>query len=368
MDGKKVTFDNYQGNFYFGTSFGISVSAPILKDNICYYRLNSFGQWYPSPSVLTARVRLSKWLEGAHPDELDATMEDSLESNKLLSYYQVNQVETISPQRDLTEEQLPDPLFSTRKFEPLDIYVSRNENRFSFYAFNRGYFPYQLKLNFSNILNLHPLITEKEYVVYPGRKQLLILDVVDRDVQNYHYDLEISEDIGDPELIAQDSFVYLTPVKKILLNGDQTTGNKHSNRFYGNFQDSIFAMRRGIITAIPGKLDDLDRIGGQNSLEILHGDGSVAVYTGIDSASITFEPGASVFSGDFLGQIDKEGFVDVQVFKIEAREKLVLMPVRFYLGYGRIGNATESIPGLLDYPEEILYRELSDRERRKKVH
>lgn len=56
--GEKVRYYNWN-NFVAGTSFGVSPIQFSLDNYHCYYRNNSFGEWNPGATILTARLLVS---------------------------------------------------------------------------------------------------------------------------------------------------------------------------------------------------------------------------------------------------------------------------------------------------------------------
>lgn len=59
VEGNEISYMNYNGSFWAGTSFGIAVSSETLKQFKCYYRFSSFGEWIRGVSILAARITLS---------------------------------------------------------------------------------------------------------------------------------------------------------------------------------------------------------------------------------------------------------------------------------------------------------------------
>lgn len=366
VDGEKVIFDNFQGNFFFGTSFGISVSAPIIRENVCYYRLNSFGQWYPSPTVLTARAKMGNWIPDN--DRMDQLEVDSSSENNLLSYYVTHPVVVFGPDSIEQEFHGENHLFTNRKTEPLEIYVSRNGNRLGFSAVNSGYYPYELNLHFSHVQNLKPLVADKQYIIYPGRQNLLVLDVVESDVENYHYELAVSEEIGDRNLKADTLFPYLIPVKKIQEQIKVQTKPTFAREdiFACHTGDTLFAMRKGRICTVPGENPDIDRIGSHGSIEILHPDGTVMVYDAIDSIQLLKGLGEMVFPGDPLGILQYSGDMNIQLLEILASEKLHTRKIHYYQEGGDPVTLKYVNYHLKDlHPQQIIMREMTDREIRR---
>ncbi|MBK8504957.1 MAG: carboxypeptidase-like regulatory domain-containing protein [Saprospiraceae bacterium] len=369
VDGKRIEYENYQGLFYFGTSFGMSVDPGLLKEHTCYYRLSSFGLWYPSPSALTARIFLS-----GHPGSVGKQMEllkDSLESNEIGSYYRLNKKSLIS---DVIihrgEGESTQPLFDSRMEEPIHIIVQRDENRFTFVGKNHSYYPYHLTLNFSGMLNLEPLSGSTSYTVYPGEHRLLSFSVVDPSIDNYHYELSTEESIGDPALKAQSLFDYLIPVGGGKFYHKHKMEPKLDQEAYETFSlaegDTVYTMRKGIITYSPNSNQSKDRIDGVGSVEILHQDGTIMVYNNLDPSQLFYKAGDIALPGSPLGLIDSQKFVGVELYELSASEMLRKIPIHYYSANGQKLLYLDLVEGdRIEYPESVLLQELTEKERRK---
>lgn len=369
VNGEKIAYANYQGNFYFGTSFGISVAPSTINEHICYYRLNSFGQWYPSSSVLTASVIMSNQ---AVPGKQEIkSVADSLEVNELSSHYRISKLYHQPEMSTLENESINRKyLFSSRMDEPIDITVHRDQNRLTFFAKNQSHYPYRLSMHFSRILNLQPLIRTREYIIYPGSQKLLEFNIVDPTLDHYHYELTIEEKIGDTTITAlSPNFPYLIPIGastpfRVPPSGDSEV-SENTDVFSLNAGDYVYAMRKGVVTCIPNSVRKIDRIMGQGSVEILHQDGTVMAYQNLDPASLSLKEGMIVFPGDVLGMVNHLKLVEVSLFDILPSEELKSLQIHYYLSdetpvsYSQIPDGMRAV-----YPKAIIEREKTEKERK----
>lgn len=329
INGVRVPYYNYQGNFYLGTSFGISVAPSILNKYPSYYRLNSFGRWIPGTSVLAGSVTLS--------DQPNPTLADTIESEDepseaaLLSYYKKNPVSTVNFPIDSVEYPLSgiSDLY-TRFADPIRIELHRNENQLAFFAYNLTYYPYELIMDFSKIHNLVPVVTRKTYTLSPGVNRLLVLTVTDRTDDNYHYELSVKELIGDPGARPDDTFLYLIPVRN---NQRAVVADSVSvypeDQFLMAAGDTVFAMRKGVVTATNRMEKTVDRISPE-SIEVLHADGTVMVYQNLDTAHVFVQAGKTIYPGQALGVVGDQGKLQVMLFAFIGEGKVKRMEIRYY--------------------------------------
>lgn len=369
VNGEKIAYNNYQGNFYFGTSFGISVAPSTINEHICYYRLNSFGQWYPSSSVLTASVTMSNQAVPGKQERENLT--DSLEVNELSSHYRMSKLYR-QPEMSTHESESLNrkSLFSSRMDEPMDITVHRDQNRLTFFAKNQSYYPYRLSMHFSRILNLQPLIRTREYIIYPGSQKLLEFNVVDPSLDHYHYELTIEEKIGDTTATELSlNFPYLMPIGDSkpfrIPSSVELNVTENSDAFALNEGDSVYAMRKGVVTCLPNSIKKIDRIMEKGSLEILHQDGTVMTYKNLDPASVVLKEGVIVFPGDALGTVNHVKALEVSLFAVLPSEELKNLPIQYHLNdetrvsYSQIPDGMRAV-----YPKAIIELEKTEKERK----
>ncbi|HLF33629.1 MAG TPA: hypothetical protein VI583_05305, partial [Cyclobacteriaceae bacterium] len=365
IDGKKFHYLNYLGNLYAGPSFGISVSRKSVNNNVCYYRLNSFGEWKRSPSILTADIILSdapSWSNnGRAPADtvFDGTKEE------LLSYYSIEPMglKLGLAQDNVIQDSIDQP-FIQRDKDPVSIAVHRINNQFNFFANNPSYYPYRLTMNFSGIINLMPIITSETFILKTGQNRLLTFNVADPSIPNFHYDLSVKEIIGDTTIIADFNYPYLFPIRNPIKAGKENPGAY----FYGdvfdlNDNDTIYAMRKGIVTALPGRGLQYDRVYADRTLEVYHADGTIMTYKNIDPQNLFMNAGEYVYPGQPMGIINSGNDLEVELFQINSNGRLKRMEIYYYSGESKNYLLDEirnySITNL---PDSIVMKEMTERE------
>ncbi|MEZ4777347.1 MAG: carboxypeptidase-like regulatory domain-containing protein [Bacteroidia bacterium] len=363
INGVRVPYYNYQGNFYLGTSFGISVAPSILNKQTSYYRLNSFGRWIPGTSVLAGSVTLS---DQPHPTLADTIeSEDEPSEEALLSYYKRNPVSTVN----ISSDSIAYPIsgisdLHTRFADPIRIELHRNENQLAFFAYNLTHYPYELIMDFSKIHNLEPVVSRKTYTLSPGVNRLLVLTVTDRADANYHYELSVKELIGDPDARPDDAFAYLIPVgnsRKAMVNDSAQA--YYEDQFIMAAGDTVFAMRKGVVTATAGMGKVVDRIGGAGSFEVLHADGTVMVYQHLDTSHVFVQAGETIYPGQALSIVREKGDLQVMLFSFVGEGRVKRMRIPYFqkpgmtISYDNISNGAA-----VEYTTDIIVKEMTEKE------
>src|SRR5690606_34675212 len=132
-----------------------------------------------------------------------------------------------------------------------------------------------------------------------------------------------------------------------------------------NKGDTVFAMRKGVISCLPFPDKKRDRIKREGTLEIIHQDGSVMVYQNLDPDHIFHHEGEIVFPGQALGLLSDTNFLEVHLFEIEPAEMLRKIPIQYHirsnisLPYTRIPAGTR-----VEYPDLLIRQELTQKELR----
>ncbi|NND05993.1 MAG: carboxypeptidase-like regulatory domain-containing protein [Saprospiraceae bacterium] len=351
VNGKSVSFENYQGNFYFGTSFGITLDGSLIKAHTCYYRLNSLGRWYRAPSVLAARVTLSNQVDNkALVPESKRTIPSDV--NQLLSHYR-----TYFEPPD--EESLPTgnkkhcTRFDKLKYDPVEIRVLRDQNNLHFDAISQSIYPYELTLSFSTLHNLTPIVPMKKFVVGKGRNRMLTLSVVFKDLDNYHYELAVQRRMGDPSWEPKLQYTYRVPVQAYKpLNIAPTASDTtvaYSDRFFLGANDTLFAMRNGTITHASGTAKQLNQIDSTSIVEVLHNDGTVMIYGGNQISAATLEVGKEVLVGEVLGVCEAQGELEVSLYLLKPDALLREVSIYYYI------DSTKSLQ-YIDLQKDVVIR------------
>ena len=266
-------------------------------------------------------------------------------------------------------ETAPQSVFIGRLSTPVKMEVKKNENGYVFSARNSSMFPYQFELKFNELVNLSPMMTNYKTILQPGINRLFSLNIMDKQTEcNYQY--SISYRMGNPKDKADKGFPYIIPIgegKIVEYVTEDREGNKTVliSLFRVSPGDTIYASRRGFVTATPNAEIELDRIRNKTSLELRHYDGTVAVYDAIDPDNTFARLGNVIYPGQPLG------LSDTTYFRLTVYE---------FLGEGRINSfrhmysnqnssqlktAKDIMGETVKYPEEVITRELSKREIKK---
>lgn len=263
--------------------------------------------------------------------------------------------------------------FYTRIDNPVTIEVTEHQGRFRFAAVNRSQYPYEVEIAFNVMINLTPHITSRKYLAGPGRTHLFELR---KNIENLNYDFNYSvrTSIGNPGNIPDTLFPYLIPLKPgraVDFVAFEMLDNVKivSNIFASEPGEPILNMRKGKVTAVYTSRSHTpvffqDKISPLSSVEILHRDGTIAIYDGIDPDFLFVNTGDIVYPGQQLGLTDPEGMITVQLFQMVEGGKLQQLNIQFAI------NEELSVPfkDLFDkkiyHPAGVVEREMTRRERR----
>jgi hypothetical protein len=214
--------------------------------------------------------------------------------------YSVDKVEQIS--------------FSGRVNAPVRIEVMRSGTDLQFYGINDSLFPYQLELEFRKFLNLKPYMGKFESILRTGKTRLFTLSPSLPNT-SYDYSYTFRYALGDPSAKPDVEYPYLIPLnenKPVAFFRDENSRGMY-NRFALPEGDTVFAMRKGIVTALPDHKKQVDRllIG---TLEILHRDGTVAAYENLNPEEVFVSIGETVLPGTPLGRVFSRGMAGASVY------------------------------------------------------
>lgn len=211
--------------------------------------------------------------------------------------------------------------FSSRLSNPVKIEVIKGvRNEVTFMAENNSWYSYQIELQFTILTNLSPSTTSYKTIIHHGTNILFKLTATDPNYP-YNYSYSFRYTIGDPDKKPEPLYPYLIPLaqgKKVHLTGmaNSATFQFLKNIFELKSGDTIFCMRKGTVTAIPGDDDRFDRILKGNSIEILHPDGTVATYLFPNTIKLLVFPGKEVYPLEPLAIMQVDQNVNVRVFKL----------------------------------------------------
>jgi hypothetical protein len=216
------------------------------------------------------------------------------------------------------EEQIS--TFSSRMANPVIVDVRNNGREFTFTAENSSFYPYHIEIQFTNFVNLSPLMSDYKTDIYHGKTVLFKLTVMD--IGAYHdYSYNLQYMIGYSHKKAGINYPNPIPhgeVKEIklshIINGRDTTFFR--NMFMLNTGDTIFCMRKGIVTNILSSGDKFDRLLKSGNVEVIHSDGTVATYSVPGEYNILVVPGQQVYPLQPLMILKKPGNLTVQMCEI----------------------------------------------------
>jgi hypothetical protein len=262
-----------------------------------------------------------------------------------------------------------DVSFGIKSWDPVHIIVEdKTGSAFStpirFTAINSTYYTFKLTLDFSLFENLSPRPSQREIKLTHGINNLYTFSVhvPERGYgykYSYQYWLAPSSDPVEVE------YPYLIPLKEgRTVNAKSVSSGKIRDSFIADQGDTVFCMRRGIVTAVP-RQDNLDfRISEHNCLEVLHNDGTVMIYHYLDRKSNFCAPGKIVLPGQPVGLVSDSSYFKVTLLKITSVNNiLTTMSLRYTIGDNKIAPF-DDLDGKIKavYPIEIIRKELTGKE------
>jgi hypothetical protein len=255
-------------------------------------------------------------------------------------------------------------LFGKTIDNPIKIEVLQNGDEYNFYAENRSFYPYILELKMTEIFNLDPAFVIKQFKILPGRNQILTLKVRNPE-QSADFKYSYKYNIGVPSKDVDFQFPYLKPSKSFFefnIIGELIL----KNNFVLPEGDTIYAMRKGLITAVPDLYHDKDRISYKESLEIMHKDGTIMVYENLNPDNLFVRPGHVAYPSQPLGIIKSNSVLEVKLYFNKGEGKLQSLDIN----YCNDEFSTESFSETLKktqttYPESIITKEMTKMELKK---
>lgn len=247
---------------------------------------------------------------------------------------------------------------------PIKLEVLRNGMDFEFYADNRSFYPYILELNMNEAVNLTPVFKSRQFRIYPGRNRVISFRANNPKLPvQYKYTFKYF--IGFPSTNADMNFPYLKPCK------DTFALHVEKNQFYKNefalpAGDTIYCMRKGLVTAVPDMYYGQDRVSARESLEIMHDDGTIMVYENIDPKNVFVKPSHDVYPGQPLGLLQGNSILKVVLFSNLGEGRLQSMEINYYVNDSLTEPFSENLKNTSSaYPESVITKEMSKSELRK---
>jgi murein DD-endopeptidase MepM/ murein hydrolase activator NlpD len=276
----------------------------------------------------------------------------------------VSNFQLINAQYENVEEFIT---FGKPIISPIEMDVQQKDNRLIFNAFNKSFFNYEFKIRFTQFENLSPRISEKQILLHPGTNVLFNLNVVD-DSQQVQYNYSIQYVIGSKNYEPDLTFPYLVPVgnnKLVELTSlrENNEPRYQINHFKMNQNDTVFCIRKGLVTALPDNKNEVDRIV-SSSLEVLHNDGTIAVYRGLDADLSKIKLGQTVYAGQPIGLVGYTQVLLLNLLNFEGGGKIQNLNI-FFADDDRLISSEQIMNKRFINPITILKRELTKKEAKK---
>jgi len=265
-------------------------------------------------------------------------------------------------QRELLEQ----VSFSTRIKNPVKVEAEGNDENIIFYGVNNSFLPYQLEVEFTQIMNLDPATKYYKTILDPGRSRLFELRIRQKN-SSTQYNYKIKYVMGNPDRMADVDFPYLIPLsqnKKTVLNTMVPNFGFVPALFSVSEGDTIHAMRKGKVTAIPeDDNNELDRLT-PTSLEIYHQDGTLASYAGKDLRSL-IKVGEHVYPGQPIGILKRNAMVSINTYQFFKNNSIRPITIK-YTADGTSLLVVGQLNGIVStHPSEIIEKELTKSEMKK---
>jgi hypothetical protein len=194
---------------------------------------------------------------------------------------------------------------------------------------NSTYYPFMIQIDFIQFDNLSPKPAPRAMKVDHGSNNLYTFSMQVPGVgyayrYSYRYWLRSSDEIINME------FPYLIPLKqgKLVVSAKGPFG-KSTDSFMGKTGDTVFCMRRGLVTAVQ-RTETMDfRLSEHDCLEVLHDDGTYMVYHNLIKNDDFTAPGKIVLPGQPLGRLSDSSYLKVELLKINGSDNLLFsQPIR----------------------------------------
>ena len=261
--------------------------------------------------------------------------------------------------------------WGVENFDPVKVETDETDEAYNqsvrFIARNTTHYPFLLKVVFRNVTNLAPRPSTKEMVIKHGTNQIITLVVATKDA-GYGYEYSASYELYSEEGAADLTWPYLVPLRPgTVPRAAVLRGQRWQGRFIVSPGDTIYCMRKGIVTALPDANKNDFRITSPDALEILHADGTVMTYAPLISRSFVDSPGSTVLPGEPVGVATDSAFVWVNLVEFMPGNMLTYPTVRYAIGE----SSSATFEGIIDkaetvHPAGIIAKEKTKSELKKK--
>ncbi|MBE0667967.1 MAG: hypothetical protein IH593_09905 [Bacteroidales bacterium] len=260
--------------------------------------------------------------------------------------------------------------YGIKAWDPVKI---KNEERTSsgqefpvirFTATNSTYYPFSLQIDFEQFTNLFPKPSVRPFTVMHGPNNLFSFSG-HVPGKGYSYRYSYNYWIKPSEEVINENFPYLIP----LAEGKRVTAKSNligriTDSFMGNKGDTVFCMRRGLVTAMPQQESLEFRLSPHDCFEVLHDDGTYMVYHNLSKHDNMTAPGQIVLPGQPIATISDSCYVSVTLLKVGEEKNLIThRPISYATGAESIVSFEElDGKGLSARPYEVIILEMKGSE------
>jgi len=252
-------------------------------------------------------------------------------------------------------------------------YTTDQQGNYRFTCNNKAFCTYVLRVELPTMKNLrsdHALPFEAE--VRPGFNQLFVLSPINK-AEDTQVGFRASNRKGCMQPVVNPNFVYVLPIgpgmqtQAFRINAVHSTGqdSAYTVRLKMNVDDTIFAARRGIVTAVDVSNTENDAgattTGSWNYVEIVHADCSFGQYGVFKKDGAFVRPGQQVEAGTPLGLVGGDKFgrgsdVRFSVVYPGQQGNTQIAPVFWTKGNGK-GQLRQGASYTAEFPKAILTQE-----------
>lgn len=255
-------------------------------------------------------------------------------------------------------------VFSSRLRNPVVIDVKTDQNIIYFNVINKSQYLYDFEVQFNGFGNLSPRVFEKKTTLFPGINRILSFKIVDPEeppVLSYKtkYYLSGTKSNG---VVFNPYLIPTGPNKIVKYQSLQSENSKTIllDQFEMNQGDTIYSARKGTITALPDNTIELDRLT-NNSIEVRHDDGTVAVYLGADPDLKLVKIGQTIYPGQAIGIVSTGESLIFKVYEIQSEGKLKHLNV-LYSNNNQMLDAKNIEGEKVSYSPDVIKKELTKKE------
>jgi len=257
-------------------------------------------------------------------------------------------------------------IFSSRLKKPIDVELRQDQGNIIFNVQNHSYYPYSFEVKFGPMSNLSPIVYSRTVKIYPGNTRLFTFKIIDPNKEPI-ISYQISYALAGTTPSEEKFKPYLIPIgnnKTVEIYSEKIENSNriYLNQYVLNTGDTVFSSRKGIITATPDYKMEIDRIMDSNSLEILHDDGTVAIYQGLSFGVNLINLGQKVFPGQPIGIIGSSRLLKFYVLEFQNDGRIKTINI-LYSGSDNNMLAPNIINGTkVHYPDNIVTQEMNKKE------